>query len=80
MQNRKEYEIFYLALKLIHPERNNFISYKADLFEKKKKNLNLLILEPPNLIALFSRYGLIQISIRCIPNQLIKTKVKQTNR
>ena len=38
-----------------HPTRTfNSISYKADLFITEKNNLNLLILELPNLITLFS--------------------------
>ena len=51
-QNRKEYKIFYLALKLIHPEPLTLIRIRPTITKKNK--LNRLILELPNLITLFS--------------------------
>ena len=58
MQNRKEYQIFHLALKFIHPEP--LFHKKTNLFNKTEQ-LKPSDLESPNLITLFSGYGLIQI-------------------
>ena len=53
-QNRNEYKIFYLALKLIQPEPLTLFRISRPVYYKKKNNLNLLILELQNLITLFS--------------------------
>ena len=53
-QNRNEYKIFYLALKLIQPKPLTLFRIRPTCLLQKKNNLNPLISELKNLIALFS--------------------------